>query len=980
MAICGYTYKGEEDVYTLSTSPEQFLDQHGPALAGWLVPTTVSAFFGNGGKRVYTCRVVASDAVAANLDIDEPVAAETPLFAPAPDGCEGKVAVADHSGTPVSQFTLTLVTAPLVDTLEVNFDSVATAATDSSVMAGNGAELSFALKPNLASFADNVAVYNAFCGGVAGKWNLHLANTGGLYHGIADIINPVAAGSPTDQANFIVKVNALRAKMQNHGGNVGAAFHLGVDPVAPPGAAPVATYAGAVILLRDLIDWYNLHIAKNGAVVHAVADVANGAVTTGITFPYNSGTDYRLEPGSVEIVWGANTIYDKGDGTFIATAFLGAGTVNYTTGAISLTALAAPPALPAVANITYNLVASRTTKTFWINSNDEFVDAAPPAVGAFPATILDVAGTNQIDRTAKTIEFKTKVSSGVLVPDSHLQANYVDNVTTAEVDYTKLYWRLKCIGKGSYGNGIQCAFAGEPDSFVSVVYDPVQDRWEDTTGDNTNPDLGKYLSYSLVVREATEIGGTTYEDKEEFGDLNLSDPDLANYLPDVVNDTLSGSKLVEIDTPYGTGLPAGLDAVKVTAESLVLAGGGALVGDGVTSAYIGEIVSAHAGNGVVPQTLKLSYVDALGATKIVYDDGYGNLIGWVNAGGTNVVDYDLGTFNVMLRTPLQGAASIAATYYKEPASTELAYTLISGSDGVALIGSAETVSSALDATNRGIYAFKTIEEPLIGPVVPDFAGNATVDNLILAFAEVRKNFFAPLVVPRGVTATGAKHYRKAVLGANTSYGALYAPWVKILDPVLDTSVTFPPLGHIAGAYARCDIERNVGETPAGTEKGKLLQTIGLETYFTKEEVGDLNSSGVNCIVDWPQTGRVIWGGRSLSYTPEWRYLSARRLFEYVEMSLYLSTWWACFENNGSNLRLRLYSQVYNFMKRLYSEGYFNANAKSEREAFYVVCNDSNNPTNVVSAGQVVVDVYIAPSTPAEFIRLRFTQITQGASA
>lgn len=978
MAVCGFVHKGREDYLYLSTSPEQFADQAGPNMAGWLVPTTVQAFFGNGGKRVYHVRVVASDAVAAGYDIDELVTSETPAFAPIPDGCEGRVTATNHSGTPQSQFVLTLVTAPLVDSLEVNFKSIGSAVVETSVIGGNGTETAFALKPAVDTFADNVIVLNAF----VAKWNLHLANDGGAYHGIADIINPMVAGA-ADQAAFIAAVNSFRAKINDHRGNVSAAFHLGVDVVVPPGAVPVVSYKAAVILLRDLIDYYNLHIVKNGAVVHAVADVANGASAAGIVFPYNAAAavaaDKKLEPGSVEISWGANTIYDKGDGTFIAIAgVLAAGTVNYTTGAIALTFIAAP-ALGVLADTSIYLVKDRTTETFYINSDDEFVDVL--VGGSFPAAILDVTGTNEIDRTAKTITFKTKVSAGVVVPDGNAHAGYADLVITAEVDYTKLYWKLRCVGKGAYGNDIKCGFSGEPDSFVSVVYDSVTDDWVDVNGDpvGTNPNLGKYLKHSLSVYEATEIGGSEFEEKEKFSDLNLTDPDATGYLPDVVNDSLSGSKLIEIDAPYGSGLPAGLDAVKVTAENLQNSAGVVIVGDGVTSTYTGRIPSAYSGNGCVPQTLKLAYTDALGAAKVVYDDGYGNLTGWVNAGGANSVDYENGTFSVTLKTPLNGAANIAATYYKEPVSSELLYTLAGGTNGTGVIGSAQTVSTGLSSTRRGIYAFTTIEEPLIGPIVPDLAGNAVVDNLIIAFCENRKNFFAPVVVPSGLNAQGAKHYRKAVLGANSKYAALYAPWTKILDPVLDTVVTFPPLGHIAGAYARTDIERNVGETPAGTEKGKLLGVLDLEAKFTKEEVGDLYAAGVNCIVDWPQTGRVLWGGRSLSTTPEWRYLSATRLFQYVEMSLYLSTWWACFENNGANLRVRLYSQVYNFMKRLYSEGYFNSNATRERDAFLVVCNESNNPQNVVDAGQVIVDVYIATSKPAEFVRLRFTQITQGAS-
>jgi hypothetical protein len=966
---------GKEDEVYLSTSPEQFLEQGGPDMAGWLVPTTVTAFFQNGGKRVYHVRVVPADAVVAGYDITELINSETPAFAPVPDGLRGKVAVADHSGTPESDFVLTLALAPMVDTLAVTIPVAGAQVVEAAVFEGDSVDLEFNLAPPAATLATNVSVYNDF----VTKYNAHCADFGVPPLGVhiaADAVNVIVPSATPDTATFITKINSLRAALFAHGSS--NVFHTAQDPTAPP-VGGVATYSAAVVLLRKLVTWYEAHRVLVGAgPVHTNADAVNTVSAATILYPYNATGSEKLEPGSVEFEIGAATYYDKGDGTFIVAGDLNAGTVNYATGAVSLTFGVAPAV---AATVNFHRVVDRTTATFYITADDEFVDVL--VGGSFPAAILNIAGVNEIDRTAKTISFKT--ASTVIVPDGALQANYTDVTTTGDVDYTKLYWKFECVGRGIYGNDIAAAISGEDTSFVSVLYDRTKGAtgdWVDTNGNvvGVNPNLGKYLKYKFTVRQTSEIGGSEFVDKEPFRDLNFSDPDMPSYFPDVINDPLTGSKLLKVVTPYGVGIPEFLDAVKTTENLRTHPGGIAIVGDNATSHYAARLPSAYSGTrGFLEQTLRLTYTDSLGASQIVYDDGTGRLIGNVNAGGANTVDYDTGIIDVTFRTPVGNALSVEAIYYLNPSESEGTFRLTGGSNGSGVISSSVTVNGALDATKRGIYAFKTIEEPLTGPLVPDLAGNAVVDMLIVAFCEARKNFFLPIVGPRGMSAATTRHYRKAVLGVNTSYGAMYAPWIKIVDPILSSVVSFPPLGHIAGIYARVDSERNVGETPAGTEKGKIYGAVGLETIFTKEEVGILNEAGVNCIVDWPQTGRVVWGGRTLSYTSEWKYISARRLFTHVEMSLYLATWWACFENNGANLRLRLFNQVYNFLRGLYNEGYFNANAKSEGEAFYVVCDDSNNPQSVVDAGQVLCDVYIAPSKPAEFVRLRFTQITQGAS-
>jgi phage tail sheath protein FI len=130
---------------------------------------------------------------------------------------------------------------------------------------------------------------------------------------------------------------------------------------------------------------------------------------------------------------------------------------------------------------------------------------------------------------------------------------------------------------------------------------------------------------------------------------------------------------------------------------------------------------------------------------------------------------------------------------------------------------------------------------------------------------------------------------------------------------------------------------------------------------------------VNPLISSAQTGLAVWGVRTIAIESEWRYINARRLFMYVEKSVFNSTHWVVFENNGPALWAKIKSQLNGFLTNLFNEGYFAGNSPSQ--AFYVTCDETNNPQSSIDAGQVIIDVGLAPNKPAEFVRFRFQQVS-----
>jgi phage tail sheath protein FI len=250
-----------------------------------------------------------------------------------------------------------------------------------------------------------------------------------------------------------------------------------------------------------------------------------------------------------------------------------------------------------------------------------------------------------------------------------------------------------------------------------------------------------------------------------------------------------------------------------------------------------------------------------------------------------------------------------------------------------------------------------------------------VQGKMIAHCENMGDRMAILDAPRDLTPQDVLEWRMNTAGYDSKMAALYWPWIEVMDPLSKLPLMVPPSGHVAGVWARVDGTRGVHKAPAN----EVIQgTIGLAFQITQAEQGALNQNGVNCIRAFAGRGIRIWGARTLSSDPEWRYVNVRRLFNYVSESISQGTQWSVFEPNDSQLWLRLRAAVTAFLKRTYSSGaLFGA---TEGEAFYVKCDAETNPPEVIEAGQVICEIGIAPVKPAEFVIFRLSQFTGGDGA
>lgn len=199
------------------------------------------------------------------------------------------------------------------------------------------------------------------------------------------------------------------------------------------------------------------------------------------------------------------------------------------------------------------------------------------------------------------------------------------------------------------------------------------------------------------------------------------------------------------------------------------------------------------------------------------------------------------------------------------------------------------------------------------------------------------------------------------------YGAFYFPHLvtrDALDPA--STVTVAPSGHLAGIYARNDVARGVHKAPANVP---VRGALGLSRRLNDAEQGVLNPAGVNVIRFFTGRGVVVWGARTLApAASEWRYVPVRRLFIMVENSIRRGTQWVVFEPNDERLWKSIRRDVSAFLMLLWRQGALQGT--TAEQAFYVKCDAETNPPQVIDAGQVVIEIGLAPVKPAEFVIFR----------
>jgi phage tail sheath protein FI len=278
-------------------------------------------------------------------------------------------------------------------------------------------------------------------------------------------------------------------------------------------------------------------------------------------------------------------------------------------------------------------------------------------------------------------------------------------------------------------------------------------------------------------------------------------------------------------------------------------------------------------------------------------------------------------------------------------------------------------------SRTGIFALKNEEDiAIVG--VPGQT-DQTVQEALLNHCELMRYRFAVLDSEVGSSLAAVQNQRSLY---DSRYGAFYYPWLRIVDPFpenprIPSFVSLPSSGHIMGIYARTDIDRGVHKAPAN----EVIRGISdLEIKLTKEEQDVLNPNHVNVLRNFRDNNRGlrVWGARTLSSDPLWRYVNVRRLFIFIENSIDRGTQWAVFEPNDEITWARLRRTATAFLTRVWRDGALQGVTQSE--AFFVRCDRTTMTQDDIDNGRLIMLIGIAPVKPAEFVIIRIGQKIGGS--
>ena len=254
----------------------------------------------------------------------------------------------------------------------------------------------------------------------------------------------------------------------------------------------------------------------------------------------------------------------------------------------------------------------------------------------------------------------------------------------------------------------------------------------------------------------------------------------------------------------------------------------------------------------------------------------------------------------------------------------------------------------------------------------DGTGNAVI-SIAQAHCERLKNRMLIIDPPETLALRDESAVSRMAL-PTSDYAVFYYPWVGMANPLfhrhtnptVSKTVNVAPSAIAAGIWSKIDEHRGVWKSPAGLP---LTGASSLAFDVTRFEQQQLTPLAVNCIRKFPRRGIMLWGARTLSSNPEWRYVPVRRLAIFIEESINKSIEWVVFEPNDEPLWLSLREVVEAFMWELFRKGALQGS--KAKDAFFVHVGLNKTMTQAdVDHGRLIIKIGFAPMRPAEFVIVR----------
>jgi phage tail sheath protein FI len=299
------------------------------------------------------------------------------------------------------------------------------------------------------------------------------------------------------------------------------------------------------------------------------------------------------------------------------------------------------------------------------------------------------------------------------------------------------------------------------------------------------------------------------------------------------------------------------------------------------------------------------------------------------------------------------------------------FDLSTGDDGLTGLTDQDYIGDS--SIHTGLYAFDAVDA-LNMLCVPGITTPAVITAGI-GYAEGRKDLLFIADAPYGLTPQEVLEYRKGTgtythAAFNSSYGALYYPWLRINDPLTNIAKEVPPAGAVAGCIARSDQKAAVWAAPAGIDRGRMKNIMGLGYITSRAERDVLYPEGINCVASFPDAGICLWGQKTLQgQSSAVDRVNVRRLMMHIEKAVAKSSQFVVFEPNNQTTWRALVRLVTPFLQDIKDKGGL--------YDFAVQCDEESNTPAVIDRNELICRVFVKPTKTAEFIELNFILTSTG---
>jgi phage tail sheath protein FI len=307
--------------------------------------------------------------------------------------------------------------------------------------------------------------------------------------------------------------------------------------------------------------------------------------------------------------------------------------------------------------------------------------------------------------------------------------------------------------------------------------------------------------------------------------------------------------------------------------------------------------------------------------------------------------------------------------------------MVFGNDGLSDLGDADFIGEITEAGGAtGLQVYANPEVININLLLVPGASSASILDAQIQLCETRADCMTVLDTPFGLSSQQAISWHNGA-GAygdhaafNSSYAALYWPWIQVYDPTNRQLVWTPPSGHVARAYAYSDRVAEPWYAPAGPNRGRIPVAQRIEHSATRGERDMMygNGNAINPIINVPQAGVTIWGQRTLQRKPsDLDRVNVRRLLLYMEKVVATSANYLTFEPNDEIL----WGQFTDLVSP------FAASVKARRGLydFAIRCDKTTNTAARIDNNEMYGYIILKPTKPAEKIVVTFTLVPTGAS-